>query len=227
MWMLVRNSKLSKGWTHEAICLIDMVLLCYLLGSKLKRVVHRYLIIKKLQWILLCSRVETPLEISISSDFPNFKFCIMRWSSKETKSRNSFFRTKELWKCRRTVCQVSQKEDLWLTPFIMCSAHRGMFSTLGGGVLCTSGGYHEYIGEYHEYIGGIPWFIWRSKVDKNLSFIENPDVLNIPQCTHDIPPHASWYSPDVLNTHYTRWLNGVYLTENHLFSSSELLSAQS
>ena len=50
--------------------------------------------------------------------------------------------------------------------------------------------------------------------------------MNIPQCTHDIPPRASWYladvlniplctydipnvlmvPPDVLNTHYTGWL---------------------
>ena len=105
----------------------------------------------------------------------------------------------------------------------------------------TSGGYHEYIGRcsvhlrdimicvggYHEYIGGISC-VHRGmfstsegimihvgeKLDKILSIsIENSDVLNIPRCTHDIPPmysrypprctHGippmySWYLPDVL-----------------------------
>ena len=26
----------------------------------------------------------------------------------------------------------------------------------------------------------------------------NPSVLNMPHCTHDIPPHSSWYPPSVL-----------------------------
>ena len=44
------------------------------------------------------------------------------------------------------------------------------------------------------------------QVGKNLSIsIENPDVLNIPQCTHDIHPDVLMVSPDVLNTHYTGW----------------------
>ena len=68
-----------------------------------------------------------------------------------------------------------------------CSVHLGdTMSTLGdtmstsGDILSTSGGYHE-------------------QVDKSLSIsIENPDVLNIPRCTHDIPPMYSWNPPDVL-----------------------------
>ena len=107
--------------------------------------------------------------------------------------------------------------------------------------------FHEYIGGYHEYIGGISWCMWGiswvhqgntmstlggyyeyigdimmhvgEQVGKNLSIsVENPDILNIPWCTHDIPsmysqylpmywtspdvlmvsPHISWYPPDVL-----------------------------
>ena len=83
-----------------------------------------------------------------------------------------------------------------------CSVHRR--DTMG-----TSGGYHEYIGGcsvhrgdimstsegYHEYIGGCS--VHRrdimvhvgEQLDKILSIsIENSDVLNIPRCTHDIPP---------------------------------------
>ena len=38
------------------------------------------------------------------------------------------------------------------------------------------------------------------QVGENLSIsIENPNVLNIPQCAHHIPPMYSWYCPDVLN----------------------------
>ena len=38
----------------------------------------------------------------------------------------------------------------------------------------------------------------------------SPDVLNMPRCTHDIPsctehPLMYWISPNLLNTHYTRW----------------------
>ena len=97
------------------------------------------------------------------------------------------------------------------------------------------GGYHEYIGGYHEYIGGYHEYIrgcsvhhgditntsvgyqeyigdimmhMGEQVGKNLSiYIENPNGLNIPQCTehpqctHDIPqctehlPMYSWYPP--------------------------------
>ena len=77
-----------------------------------------------------------------------------------------------------------------------CSVHRGVFSTSGGvqyiggcsvhrGVFSTSGGYHEYIGgDIMIHVG--------EQVGENLSIsIENPNVLNIPRCTHDIPPMYS------------------------------------
>ena len=69
-------------------------------------------------------------------------------------------------------------------------------------IMCVQyiGGCHEYIGGYHEYIGGcfstlgdIMMHVG-GQVGKNLSIsLEDPDVLNIPQCaehprrTHDIP----------------------------------------
>ena len=63
-----------------------------------------------------------------------------------------------------------------------------------GDIMSTSGdvqyigGYHEYIRGYHEYIGRCS----EHRGDINLSIsIENPDVLNIPQCTRDIPPMYS------------------------------------
>ena len=98
-----------------------------------------------------------------------------------------------------------------------CSVHRGVFS--------TSGGYHEYIGGVQyiggipwvhrgdimstsgdvQYIGGISWYMWGSNLIKSFQFLlktpmywTSPDVLNIPRCTHDIPPMYSWYPPDVL-----------------------------
>ena len=65
--------------------------------------------------------------------------------------------------------------------------------------MSASGGYHEYIGgvQYigsHEYIWGcsahredIMMHVGK-QVDKSLSIsTENPNVLSIPQCTHDIP----------------------------------------
>ena len=76
-----------------------------------------------------------------------------------------------------------------------CSVHRRDTMSTSGDV---SEGYHEYIGGYHEYIGGCS--VHRrdimihvgEQLDKILSIsIENPDVLNIPQCTHDIPPMYS------------------------------------
>ena len=64
--------------------------------------------------------------------------------------------------------------------------------------MSISGGYQEYIGGYHEYIGGCS--VHRGggrerdmmhigeQVDKIFSIsIENPDILNILRCTHDIP----------------------------------------
>ena len=77
-----------------------------------------------------------------------------------------------------------------------CSVHRG-------DIMIHVGGYHEYIGDvqyiggYHEYIGGCS--VHRrdimihvgEQLDKILSIsIENSDVLNIPRCTHGIPPHV-------------------------------------
>ena len=84
-----------------------------------------------------------------------------------------------------------------------------MFSTSGG--VQYIGGHHEYIGGISmstlgdimstlggvQYIGGYHEYIRRCsvhrgdimmQVGKNFSIsIENPNVLNIPQCTHDIP----------------------------------------
>ena len=63
----------------------------------------------------------------------------------------------------------------------------------GGRGVQYIGGYDEYIRGYHEYIGGVQYIggyhdACREQVFKNLSIsIEDPDVLNIPQCTHDIP----------------------------------------
>ena len=52
----------------------------------------------------------------------------------------------------------------------------------------SSGEYHEYIGGCHEYIGGYHDSCGRVSLIKAFHFsIENPDVLNIPQCSHDIP----------------------------------------
>ena len=59
-------------------------------------------------------------------------------------------------------------------------------STLGG--IQYTGGYHEYTGEggYHDKCGG-------RSLGKQLNLYGNPSVLNILRCTHDIPPHSSWY----------------------------------
>ena len=91
-----------------------------------------------------------------------------------------------------------------------------MLSTSGDvqyiGVFSTLGGYHEYIGRYHEYIRGVQYIgvghdayggyhdARGEQVDKNLLIsIENSNVLNIPQCNHDVPLMYSWYPPNVLN----------------------------
>ena len=53
--------------------------------------------------------------------------------------------------------------------------------------MSTSGGYHEYIGGCSVHRRDIMIHVGE-KLDKILSIsIENSDVLNIPQCTHDIP----------------------------------------
>ena len=64
----------------------------------------------------------------------------------------------------------------------------------------TSGGYHEYIGGCSVHRGDmmstsedVQYMVHVGEQgDKSLlTYIENPDVLSILQCTHDIPPHAS------------------------------------
>ena len=78
--------------------------------------------------------------------------------------------------------------------------------------MSTSGDIMSTLGGYHEYIGGCSVH-WRDimihvgeQLHKILSIsIENSDVLNIPLCTHDIPPdvlmifpRCTHGSPDVL-----------------------------
>ena len=69
-----------------------------------------------------------------------------------------------------------------------CSVHRR-------DTISTSGGYHEYIGGCSVHRRDIMIHV-REQLDQILSIsIENPDVLNIPRCTHDIPPIYLWYPP--------------------------------
>ena len=85
--------------------------------------------------------------------------------------------------------------------------HVGGYHEYIGGYHEYIGGYHEYVGGYHEYIGGYHEYIGGGggggnimmhvgeQVDKSLSIsIENPDVLNISRCIHDIP-RCTEYSP--------------------------------
>ena len=75
--------------------------------------------------------------------------------------------------------------------------------------MSTSGGYHEYNGGCSVHRGDIMIHVGEQG-DKSLSsYIENPDVLNISRCTHDIPhmhydilrctqripPMYLWYPP--------------------------------
>ena len=61
-----------------------------------------------------------------------------------------------------------------------CSVHRR-------DTMSTSGGYHEYIGGCSVHRRDIMIHVGE-QLDKILSIsIENSNVLNIPQCTHDIP----------------------------------------
>ena len=56
-----------------------------------------------------------------------------------------------------------------------------------GDTMSTSGDIMSTSGNV-QYIGGIVMIHVGEQLDKILSIsIENPDVLNIPQCTHDIP----------------------------------------
>ena len=69
-----------------------------------------------------------------------------------------------------------------------CSVHRR-------DTMSTSGGYHQYIGGCSVHRRDIMIHVGE-ELDKILSIsIENFDVLNIPRCTHDIPPMYSWYPP--------------------------------
>ena len=62
-----------------------------------------------------------------------------------------------------------------------CSVHRR-------DTISTLGGYHEYIRGCSVHRRDILIHVGE-EFDKILSIsIENPDVLNIPRCTHDIPP---------------------------------------
>ena len=73
-----------------------------------------------------------------------------------------------------------------------------------GDTMSTSGGYHEYIGGvfstsegYHEYIGGcsVHRRVTMSTSGGYHEYIGGCSVhrgiLNIPRCTHDIPPMYS------------------------------------
>ena len=99
-----------------------------------------------------------------------------------------------------------------------------------GCIMSTSGGV-QYIGEIPwvhqggfmstlggvQYIGETPWvhqggfmstsggYVGEQGDKVLLIYNENPDVLNMPRCTHDNPPHASWYPHDVLNIPMYSW----------------------
>ena len=42
--------------------------------------------------------------------------------------------------------------------------------------------------------------MWGRPLGKQLNLYGNPNALNIPQCTHVIPPYSSWFSSGVLIT---------------------------
>ena len=70
--------------------------------------------------------------------------------------------------------------------------------------MSTSGGYHEYIRGCSVHWGDTMMHVGEQG-DKSLSiYIENPDVLNIPRCPHDIPhmhhdiPRCTEHPPNVL-----------------------------
>ena len=87
--------------------------------------------------------------------------------------------------------------DILLSPCIMCVHYIRDVQYIGGGI-STSGGCHEYIGGGGEdimmHVG--------EQVDESLSiYVENPDVLNIPRCTHDIPTYIIISLLRVLRSH--------------------------
>ena len=85
-----------------------------------------------------------------------------------------------------------------------CSVHRGDTMSTSGDIMSTSGDV-QYIGGYsvHREMFSTSKFsieIERILSSCSLTCIMIPsDVLNIPRCTHDIPPMYSWYPSDVLN----------------------------
>ena len=77
--------------------------------------------------------------------------------------------------------------------------HRGEIMSTSGDVQYMWGDIMIHVGGYHDTCGGDIMIHVGEQLDKILSIsIENPDVLNIPWCTHDIPLMYSWYPPDVL-----------------------------
>ena len=55
-----------------------------------------------------------------------------------------------------------------------------IMSTLGKGVFSILGDIMSTSGVYHDKCGG-------RSLEKQMNFYRNPNVLNIPWCTHDIP----------------------------------------
>ena len=75
---------------------------------------------------------------------------------------------------------------MYITPCIMCVQYIGGGGGGGQGVQYT-GGYHEYIGGCSVHWGDIMMHLGEQG-DKRLSiYIENPNVLNISQCTEHLP----------------------------------------
>ena len=65
-----------------------------------------------------------------------------------------------------------------------CSVHWGDTMSTSGDIMSTLGDIMSTSGDV-QYTGDIMMHVGM-QVDKSLS-IETPNILNIPQCTHDIP----------------------------------------
>ena len=73
-----------------------------------------------------------------------------------------------------------------------------------GNTMNTLGGYYEYIGDIMMHVG--------EQVGKNLPIsVENPNVLNIPWCTHDIPSMYAWYPQCTEHPPMYSWYPHMYL----------------
>ena len=91
-------------------------------------------------------------------------------------------------------------------------SHWGDTMSTSGDIMSTSGNFMSTSGDIMMYVGDIMSTLGMFSTSGFSIYIErllsptcimiSPDVLNIPQCTHDIPMY-SWYPPDVLNTNYT------------------------